>query len=120
MPTRPATKRDRGNDEEMADISERESHRAKRPFTPPSQAELASASHKNASIANPALTHKTPAPSQALSPPSPEASKEYTLLKQPETKPITEDQLVQEVKGIYAGLGELFWISTRYVGGMTD
>jgi hypothetical protein len=56
---------------------------------------------------NPPLAHPesedfaSPSP-----PPSPafDGQKETTLLLQPETRPITQEQLVNEVKGIYAGL----------------
>ena len=33
----------------------------------------------------------------------------YDIIMQPETRPISQEQLVAEVKGIYAGLGKLFF-----------
>ena len=34
----------------------------------------------------------------------------YDIIMQPETRPISQEQLVAEVKGIYAGLGKFFFL----------
>jgi hypothetical protein len=58
---------------------------------------------------NSPLAHPEPEGFTSTSPPSSPpfntgGEKETTLLLQPETRPITQEQLVNEVKGIYAGL----------------
>jgi hypothetical protein len=57
---------------------------------------------------NPPLVYPEPEDSASTSPPSSPAfntgNEEIILLLQPETQPITQEQLVNEVKGIYAGL----------------
>ena len=57
---------------------------------------------------NPPLAYIEPEDSASSSPPLSPAfntdEEEATLILQPETRPITQDQLVNETKGIYAGL----------------
>jgi hypothetical protein len=56
---------------------------------------------------NPPLAHPEPTDFASASPPSSPAfdtGDETTFLLQPETRPITREQLVNEVKSIYAGL----------------
>ena len=48
------------------------------------------------------LTIKPPTPTTPTTPSNKE--EEHTILSQPETRPISQEQLVAEVKGIYAGL----------------
>src|SRR5271156_2000634 len=55
--------------------------------------------HKTHAYRTPA--HKVSHPS---SPTEDQEEGDTTMLKQPETRAITQDQLVNEVKGIYAGL----------------
>ncbi|KAF4486122.1 EST/SMG-like protein 1 [Colletotrichum fructicola Nara gc5] len=45
-----------------------------------------------------------PSKSGSFDPRSPEVDQTEVLIKQPETRPISQEQLVAEVKGIYAGL----------------
>ncbi|KAI1821421.1 hypothetical protein F4861DRAFT_469487 [Xylaria intraflava] len=49
-------------------------------------------------------TSRTPAPHRDNDPPQDEDSDALRLIRQPETRPISQEQLVAEVKGIYAGL----------------
>lgn len=51
----------------------------------------------------PVLTSRTPSPESMLTVPT-EPEPETHMLPQPETRPTTPDQLVNEVKNIYAGL----------------
>ncbi|KAF4870055.1 Telomerase-binding protein EST1A [Colletotrichum siamense] len=45
-----------------------------------------------------------PSTTRSFEPRSPEVDQTEVLIKQPETRPISQEQLVAEVKGIYAGL----------------
>ncbi|KAK3987453.1 EST/SMG-like protein 1 [Cladorrhinum sp. PSN332] len=55
-----------------------------------------------ASASNPKSARQPPPPPRA--PPPVETEETMELIKQPETHPISQEQLVAEVKGIYAGL----------------
>jgi len=58
--------------------------------------------HQNTPYQTPViLGHKTPSFDEPLGAGSEET---YDIIKQPETRPISQEQLVAEVKGIYAGL----------------
>ncbi|RGP79609.1 hypothetical protein FLONG3_2357 [Fusarium longipes] len=52
----------------------------------------------------PAQSQPQPAAAWQPLPPSPFEDGTSTMMRQPETRPISQDQLVAEVKGIYAGL----------------
>ncbi|KAM3066221.1 hypothetical protein ACMFMG_012125 [Clarireedia jacksonii] len=56
--------------------------------------------HNRQSVAPPAILHTR----NTLNHGSKSQDKEFTIILQPETKPISQEELVAEVKGIYAGL----------------
>lgn len=74
--------------------------RPKTPQTRPSQLAAASGPRRSPQTRN----HRPPQPHYGAPSPPFETSAVLDMVRQPETRPISQEQLVAEVKGIYAGL----------------
>jgi hypothetical protein len=88
----------------IARIKARANHfntKTRKPFQPPPPQFQ---SLRNSTSQIPQDNQGRPPPTQTETDPYPSMFENYDVVLQPETRPISQDQLVAEVKGIYAGL----------------